>query len=116
MIKIAEIRKEKGISQKDLAKTLNISPGNLCEWEKGRVEPNIESLKKLAEIFETSVDCILGLEDDFGNVVVSNGPLTDQLPLDEQKLLRAYRAMPDMAKRKIVDDAEFYAYEYQKTK
>ena len=115
MIKIAEIRKEKGISQKDLAKTLNISPGNLCEWEKGRVEPNIESLKKLAEIFETSVDCILGLEDDFGNVV-SSGQLTDQLKSDEQKLLRAYRAMPDVAKRKIVDDAEFYAYEYQKSK
>ncbi len=115
MIKIAEIRKEKGISQKELAKMLNISPGNLCEWEKGRIEPNLDALKKISEILETSLDYLVGNTDDFGNIIVSS-QLTDQMSNDEKKLLRAYRSMPDIAKRKIIEDAEFYAYEYEKQK
>lgn len=66
MLKISEIRKERGITQKDLAEYLNISPGNLCEWEKGRIEPSIDFLNKIADYFNVSIDYLVGREDDFG--------------------------------------------------
>ena len=114
--KIKELRAEKGLSQYEASQKLDVARYTYANWEQGRAEPSIDDLIKLADFFGCTTDYLMGRTDDFGNVVVSNGQLTDQLPLDEQKLLRAYRAMPDMAKRKIVDDAEFYAYEYQKTK
>ena len=115
MIKLKDLRLTKQLSQNELAKMLGCNQTAVGKYERGQLEPNIETLKLLSEIFEVSIDYIVGNSDDFGNVI-SSGQLTDQLKADEQKLLRAYRAMPDVAKRKIVDDAEFYAYEYQKSK
>ena len=91
MLKISEIRKEKGISQKELAKLLNVSPGNLCEWEKGRIEPNIFALKRLADIFECSVDYLIGREDDLGYVnIIDNN---NNLNLKEKELVDNYRKL-----------------------
>ena len=112
---LRELRKNKNLNQTIVAKYLGVQYYTLGKWEQGRAEPSANDLVKLADYYDVTVDYLLGREDDFGNVV-SSGQLTDGLPLDEQKLLRAYRAMPDVAKRKIVDDAEFYAYEYQKSK
>ena len=62
MIKISEYRKMKGISQKDFAEKLGISAGNLCEWEKGRIEPSITALIKMSELLDISVDELIGKE------------------------------------------------------
>lgn len=62
--RIKELRLEKGMTQKELASLLNLTANSICEWEKGRSSPNIELLIKLSEIFEVSIDYILGLEDD----------------------------------------------------
>ena len=62
MIKISEYRKIKGISQKDFAEKLGISAGNLCEWEKGRIEPSINALIKMSELLDISVDELIGKE------------------------------------------------------
>lgn len=100
MIRISEIRKEKGISQKDLAKILNISPGNLCEWEKERIEPSISSLNKLADFFGCSVDYLIGREDDFGNVSVSSSP--SDLSKDEKTLLERFRKLGPFERESIL--------------
>ena len=62
MIKISEYRKMNGISQKDFAEKLGISAGNLCEWEKGRIEPSITALIKMSELLDISVDELIGKE------------------------------------------------------
>ena len=49
MIKLSEIRRQEGITQKQLAADLNVSSGNLCDWDKGRTEPDIERLIKIAD-------------------------------------------------------------------
>ena len=67
MIKISEYRKLKGISQKDLAEKLGISAGNLCEWEKGRIEPSINALIKISELLDISVDELIGKENFTAN-------------------------------------------------
>jgi len=89
MLKISDCRKEKGISQKELAKYLNISAGNLCEWEKGRIEPSLFFLIKIADYFKCSVDYLLGREDDFGNIINENSDLN----IEEQKIINTYRSL-----------------------
>ena len=64
MIKISEYRKMNGISQKSLAEKLGVSAGNLCEWEKGRIEPSISTLIKISELLEISVDELIGKDDN----------------------------------------------------
>ena len=64
MIKIKEYRLSKDLSQKQLAGMLHISAGNLCEWEKGRIEPSICALKKLSEILDVSVDELIGNDNE----------------------------------------------------
>ena len=62
MIQLYELRMQAGISQKKLANDLQMSTGNLCDWEKGRTQPDIEKLIKLADYFDVSLDELMGRE------------------------------------------------------
>ena len=62
--KIKKYREEKKITQVEVAEILGVKPATISKYEAGALEPNIESLKKLAEIFEVSVDELLK-EDEF---------------------------------------------------
>ncbi len=60
MNRIKELRLEKGLRQIDLAEQLGVLQSTISYWENGRVEPDIESLMKIANIFGTTVDCVIG--------------------------------------------------------
>ncbi len=59
---IKELRKEKGLTQKQLAKLVNKSETGLASWEQGLSEPNVNDIKLLCKIFEVSADYLLGLD------------------------------------------------------
>ncbi len=59
-LKIRELREKIGISQKELAQKLGITPTSLYRYEYGINEPNIALLIKMADIFGVSVDEIVG--------------------------------------------------------
>lgn len=61
--KIKELRKVKGLKQKDLAELLNKSPTAVASWEQGLSEPNVNDIRTLCKIFNVSADYLLGLED-----------------------------------------------------
>lgn len=48
------------LSQYGLAKQLGISPSTVCNWLNGKKEPSIESLWKIADFFDVSVDFLIG--------------------------------------------------------
>ena len=54
MQRIKELRKEKSMNQIALGMELNFSQKIISEYENGKVEPSITTLKKLASIFNTS--------------------------------------------------------------
>lgn len=54
--KIKLYRENKKMTQNEVADVLDVSPATISKYESGVLEPNIESLKKLAELFEVSVD------------------------------------------------------------
>ena len=50
--KLQELRKQKGITQEDLAEALYVSRTAISKWESGRGYPNIESLKAISKFFD----------------------------------------------------------------
>ena len=62
--RIKKYREEKKMTQVEVAEVLGVKPATISKYEAGTLEPNIESLKKLAELLEVSVDELLK-EDEF---------------------------------------------------
>ena len=54
--KLQELRKQKGLTQEELAEKLYVSRTAISKWESGRGYPNIESLKAIAKFFGVTVD------------------------------------------------------------
>ena len=63
--KIKEYRELNKMTQKDIAEVLEVEPGTISKYESGIIEPNIESLKRLAEIFNITVDELIKDEEKF---------------------------------------------------
>ena len=63
--KIKEYRELNKMTQKDIAEILEVEPGTISKYESGIIEPNIESLKRLAEIFNITVDELIKDEEKF---------------------------------------------------
>lgn len=64
------LRKEKGLSQVQLAEALNISKACISMIEIGKNEPTANTLLKYADFFQCSTDYLLGREDDLGNITI----------------------------------------------
>ena len=60
--KLQELRKNRGLTQEELAELLFVSRAAVSKWESGRGYPNIESLKELAKFFSVTVDELLSGE------------------------------------------------------
>lgn len=59
-VKLKEIRKEHGLTQIDLAKKLGVASGTVGNWESGKREPDYERISQIADLFNVSVDWLLG--------------------------------------------------------
>lgn len=63
MNRIKELRSEKKITQADLAKILKISDRAVGYYENGAREPDYNTLLKISEYFDVSIDYLLGVSD-----------------------------------------------------
>ena len=59
---LKDLRKKKGVTQKEVADFLQIATMTYCGYETGKREPNIETLVKMANYFGCSVDELVGNE------------------------------------------------------
>ena len=57
--KLQELRKQKGLTQEELAQALFVSRAAVSKWESGRGYPNIDSLKAIAACFSVTIDQLL---------------------------------------------------------
>lgn len=62
--KLKELRSQEGLTQKDLAEKLHVSFQTVSKWENGENEPDINTLKELAILFDCSVGYLVGSEQD----------------------------------------------------
>lgn len=63
--KIITLRKQRNLTQQDLAERLNVSNKTISRWETQESFPDIEMLKELADIFHVSTDYLLSDNKDF---------------------------------------------------
>jgi transcriptional regulator with XRE-family HTH domain len=96
MIRLLELRTEKNLSQRDMAKILNISQGTYNNWENQNTQPSIEQLITIAKFFGVSVDYLIGNSDDLG--VINYNVLSDE----NNKILNLLSTAPQRLRQAIV--------------
>lgn len=57
---LAELRQDRGLTQKQLGKLLSVSTGTISNYENGVHYPDLEKLVTLADYFQVSTDYLLG--------------------------------------------------------
>ena len=60
--KLQELRKNRGLTQEELAEAIFVSRTAVSKWESGRGYPNIDSLKELSAFFSVTIDDLLSSE------------------------------------------------------
>lgn len=108
---LKKLRKEKQLTQKELAEKINVTHVSISGYESGKRNPDTETLQVLANYFGTSVDYLLGrtqirnytlLNDDEEFKAFANDPELQQwykeLPTNSEEDLRRLRKMWDIIK------------------
>ncbi len=62
--RLKELRLENGLTQKELAKSIEVGRTTISEYESGKIVPKQEGLLKIANYFDVSVDYLTGVSDD----------------------------------------------------
>jgi|YelNatPaOPRAMG01_1025707.scaffolds.fasta_scaffold81076_3 transcriptional regulator with XRE-family HTH domain len=97
--RLRSIRKKRGLSLNDLAKILNVAPITVSRWERDQREPDLETLQKLSEILDVSIDYLLGKRNVKIATSLSDGDLSD---------------LPEEAIKSIEDFIDFVRKKYGK--
>ena len=98
------LRNSTQCTQKKLAEYLGLSANTVCEWEKNRSEPSIQTIRKLAEYFDVSADYLLGLEDDFGaRTATAPTVMGDNYSPEERQLIEDYQKLNTHSKKYLQD-------------
>ncbi len=102
MIRLLELRRGRGLSQREVAREFNVSQSTYNNWENANTQPSIEQLIGLARFFEVSVDYLVGNSDEAGTIT-----FTTTLSAEEKRMLDAYSALPPSLRSayKVVLDA-----------
>lgn len=69
---ISSLRKEKGMTQLELAEKMRVTDKAVSKWERDLSFPDINSIPKLAEIFEVSVDDLMKVKTNTKETIGKN--------------------------------------------
>jgi transcriptional regulator with XRE-family HTH domain len=86
--RVVKIRKECGITQVELAKTLGVTQSMVSRIEKGELRLNGEVIIKLAKLFKISTDELLGIK-----------PVKNVQPVINRRWLRRFKKIEKLSKR-----------------
>lgn len=105
MNRLKELRNEKGLLQSDVAKYIQKSERMVGFYENGERDPNTETLIKLAELFNVSVDYLLCKSnirnpEELKNIPFANAGGLDTSGLDEEDLLELQKQVDYIKKLK----------------
>lgn len=85
--RLRSLRKQKGMTQKELAALLGVTDAAIGMWENEKRDPDYETLVRLAQIFNTSVDYLLGHTDNRQPISPRNEPKSLEDFLREQEVM-----------------------------
>ena len=100
---ISELRKEKNMTQQELADKLNVTDKAISKWENGRGIPDISLIKELANLFRVTEKEILNGERDFKK---------KEIDIEHHnKVLEVTNLSKSFGKRKVLDNINLDIYE-----
>ena len=101
-LKIKELRQEKGLTQKQLAEQINSTNKNIWAYENIGVVPSVETLIKLADIFDCSLQYLIGLTEEYDDVTIHQSNHLILTP-EEQNLLNDFRSLPREERKQVAE-------------
>ena len=87
---LKKLRKEKKLTQTELASKLDISQKSYSNWESGKAEPTLDNIIKLANILDTTTDELLGRKVNFGDRILNKKTKYDLSILKESNTQSLY--------------------------
>lgn len=103
MNRIAEVRKQHHLTQKDLGSILGAAQNTISNWESEKRSPDYASLQKMAQYFGVTIDWLLGLD-------AKKAPPTPEgegrLPDDERRLLALFHQLNREGRERLVEIAD----------
>ncbi len=99
--RLADLRKQHGYSQEELADKLGVSRQAISKWERGEASPDTDNLIELARIYGISLDELLGLKPSSNN---QETPKEEKVNINEEKSENEDRVVITKEGLDITDD------------
>ena len=100
---LRKLRRLNNLTQTELSKLLNVSNGTIAMWETDKRQPDIDTLKKLANFFNVTTDYLLGKDikdNNKGVKIPVLGVVPAGVPIEAiEEILEYEEITPEMAKR-----------------
>lgn len=109
--RLAFLRDQRGLTQEELATSLGISRAALSHYEKNRREPDTETLGKVADLFQVSIDYLVG-RTAHSTVTLDSDvrQFSDELELSNDQLLDNFALTIDGRKLTAEEARRFIAF------
>ncbi|TFE22622.1 helix-turn-helix domain-containing protein [Cohnella luojiensis] len=109
--RLAFLRDQRGLTQEELASSLGISRAALSHYEKNRREPDTETLGKVADLFQVSIDYLVGRTSQTNATLDSDvRQFTDELELSDDEILSHFALTIDGRKLTAEEARRFIAF------
>ncbi len=100
-IRLKELRENNKISQQKLANIIGVSQSTVGMWENGTNKPEFNTLTKIADYFNVSIDYLIGNDTN-----KKSPSIKEELTADEQKLLKSFRELNEEGQYILLSQAE----------
>ncbi|MCL2391224.1 MAG: helix-turn-helix domain-containing protein [Oscillospiraceae bacterium] len=107
--RLSELRKNRGLKQSDVSELINVSASSISSYERGKRDPNFDVLTDLSEVYDVTIDYILGktssdispriLEDRFIDGVTFGEIIKCLRPLSEEDKNAVYNVIDAISAR-----------------
>ncbi|XEC95500.1 helix-turn-helix domain-containing protein [Paenibacillus tarimensis] len=109
--RIAKLRDDRGWTQEHTASILGISRAALSHYEKNRREPDTDTLRKFADLFQVTVDYLVGRTDSPHITLDDNvREFVDKLELSDTEILERFQLTVDGEKLTPEEARRFIAF------
>lgn len=105
--RLQALRRSNNMTQVKLAELLGVSKGTVAMWETGQRKPNYEMLEKLSDIFDRTIDYIIGHSDNDSPPMMTERDQVQLVIMDTEDELKEifldYCALDEFGKTTVMD-------------
>lgn len=103
--RLVDLRKKRKLTQQDIADRLHMTRSTYAQYEIGRRVPDYETLEKLADFFEVSIDYLVGRDTTLMETKKVNNDKEITIKLIEEQAKKLGLSVSDPAFQKMLSDA-----------